>query len=254
LSPWIDLCRRHPLQPQREAQILGHRHAYAAKSWFDGLTEALRLGGRWSDKILQVVADMLPGHLPARLEAYREQYAHHLILKTSDEGNAEARSYLEKIFPTQSGNFFECSAKEAQAAMLNRFVVGGAIVRYRATHEKTVEDIVALDVALPRNEEAWFETLPHDIESKIEAKAYCGHFLCHVMHQEYLVKRGEDCEAVEEEILGLLDLRKAEYPAEHNVGHRYVAKPALADFYRSLDPTNTFNPGIGKTSKLANWR
>jgi D-lactate dehydrogenase len=51
----------------------------------------------------------------------------------------------------------------------------------------------------------------------------------------------------------LLDARRAEYPAEHNVGHLYVAKPGLAGFYRGLDPTNTFNPGIGHTSRLRGW-
>ena len=38
----------------------------------------------------------------------------------------------------------------------------------------------------------------------------------------------------------LLDARRAEYPAEHNVGHLYIAKPALANFYQKLDPTNSF--------------
>jgi D-lactate dehydrogenase len=51
----------------------------------------------------------------------------------------------------------------------------------------------------------------------------------------------------------LLDARRAEYPAEHNVGHLYVAKPALAGFYRELDPTNTFNPGIGHTPRGLGW-
>jgi len=50
-------------------------------------------------------------------------------------------------------------------------------------------------------------------------------------------------------MLSLLDRRGAEYPAEHNVGHLYEAKPQLRAFYECLDPTNSFNPGIGKTSK-----
>ena len=52
----------------------------------------------------------------------------------------------------------------------------------------------------------------------------------------------------------LLDDRGAEYPAEHNVGHLYHAKPALVDHYRELDPCNAFNPGIGHTSKYSHWR
>jgi D-lactate dehydrogenase len=126
-------------------------------------------------------------------------------------------------------------------------------VRYRAVHRRTVEDIVALDVALPRDTLDWFERLPSDIESSIALKIYVGHFLCHVMHQEYLVHKGQDCEALEHALCALLDARGAEYPAEHNVGHLYEAKPALRDFYRSLDPTNAFNPGIGKTSRLRRW-
>jgi len=56
------------------------------------------------------------------------------------------------------------------------------------------------------------------------------------------------------EMLELLDARGAEYPAEHNVGHLYEAKPELAAFYQKLDPCNCFNPGIGKTSKFAAYR
>lgn len=33
------------------------------------------------------------------------------------------------------------------------------------------------------------------------------------------------------------------------VGHIYEAEPQLKAFYEQLDPTNTFNPGIGKTGK-----
>jgi hypothetical protein len=51
----------------------------------------------------------------------------------------------------------------------------------------------------------------------------------------------------------LLDARGAQYPAEHHVGHLYVAKPSLVDHYRKLDPCNCFNPGIGKTSKFVRW-
>ena len=50
------------------------------------------------------------------------------------------------------------------------------------------------------------------------------------------------------------DIRGAEYPAEHNVGHEYEAKSSLKDFYKKLDPINSFNPGIGFTSKRKYWK
>jgi D-lactate dehydrogenase len=126
-------------------------------------------------------------------------------------------------------------------------------VRYRAIHRDTVEDIVALDIALPRNTRDWIEALPPEIERPILHKLYYGHFFCQVFHQDYVVAKGEDPHALEAAMLALLDARGAEYPAEHNVGHLYPAKPALAEFYRSLDPRNQLNPGIGKATKARFW-
>lgn len=228
--------------------------AFAWKSRFDGVTEKLGLGGTVSDRILQFVFDHMPNHLPRRMNEYRDRYEHHLLLKMGDAGIDEARAYLAGRFPSANGDYFECDDKEGKAALLNRFSVGGAIVRYRAVHPKTVEDIVALDIALPRNTLDWFETLPPEISQKIEFTMYCGHFFCHVLHQEYLVKKGEDCDAIKHEILTLLEARGAKYPAEHNVGHLYEAAESLKAFYRELDPTNTFNPGIGKTSLNLDWK
>lgn len=137
--------------------------------------------------------------------------------------------------------------------MLHRFAVASSAVRYRAVHGDTVEDICAIDVALRRNDEDWFESLPKEVDDKILHKLYYGHFFCHVFHQDYIVKKGYDPQAVEHEILALMDKRGAKYPAEHNVGHLYHAEDNLAQFYQTLDPTNTFNVGIGKTSKERHW-
>lgn len=127
-------------------------------------------------------------------------------------------------------------------------------MRYRAAHGNDVEDIVALDFALRRNDREWFEKLPEAVERPIAIKLYYGHFLCHVFHQDYIVRKGNNCLALEHEMWKLLDARGAEYPAEHNVGHLYQAKPALKAFYESLDPCNCFNPDIRQTSKFAHYR
>lgn len=106
----------------------------------------------------------------------------------------------------------ECNPTESQAAMLHRFAVASAAIRYRAIHDKEVEDIVALDIALRRNDKAWFEVLPPEIESQITHKLYYGHFMCHVFHQDYIVKKGVDCLALEHQMLELLDKRGAIIP------------------------------------------
>ena len=132
--------------------------------------------------------------------------------------------------------------------------MAGAAIRYRHTLCNEVEDIVALDIALRRNDQQWVETLPAELEQAIIHKLYYGHFLCHVFHQDYIIKKGLDPLAMEHQMWSLLDARGAEYPAEHNVGHLYVAKPALKQHYQKLDPTNCFNVGIGHSSKLKAWR
>ena len=207
-----------------------------------------------SDKFMQLLSKAMPEHLPKSLWAYRDKYEHHLIVKMGGKGVQEAREFLKTYFSDATkGGYFECNAEETQAAMLHRFAVASAAIRYRAIHEKEVEEIVALDVALRRNDNEWFEVLPPEIDNKISHKLYYGHFMCHVFHQDYIVKKGYDCEALEHDMLKLLDQRGAQYPAEHNVGHLYEAKPELRKFYKVLDPTNSFNPGIGKTTKKKHW-
>ncbi|HHL2575065.1 TPA: D-lactate dehydrogenase [Yersinia enterocolitica] len=207
-----------------------------------------------TDRIMQGFSQVLPNHLPKRLKSYRNRYEHHLMLKMSGQGITEAQQFLKEFFATAEGNFITCTADEAKKAFLHRFAAAGAAVRYHAVHADKVEDIIALDIALPRNEEQWFETLPPEIDQCLVAKLYYGHFLCHVFHQDYIVKKGVDTHALKQKMLALLNDKGAEYPAEHNVGHLYIAKPALKDFYQQIDPTNSFNPGIGKTSKLKYWQ
>lgn len=221
---------------------------FALKGRVDAIAKGL------SDRLMQAVSRLFPNHLPQRMRDFRDRYEHHLILKMAGDGISEARAHLKKTFPSDSGDFYECTPKEAEAAFLHRFAVAGAAVRYRTIHPQDVEDIVALDIALRRDDRDWFEALPADVTEPILHKLYYGHFFCHVLHQDYIVRKGTDPMALEHRMLELLDARGAEYPAEHNVGHLYVAKPALADHYQTLDPTNAFNPGIGHTARHKGWK
>ena len=229
---------------------------FSMKAWGDRVAKKLPfMPNHFSEKFLQFTSKLMPQHLPKILWDYRNQYEHHLILKMGGKGVDEARAYLQKEFADSTkGAYIECDAKLAQAAMLLRFAVASAAIRYRSVHEDEVEDIVALDIALRRNDEDWFEKLPPELDAKILHKLYYGHFMCHVFHQDYVIKKGYNCEEIEEEMLKILDTRGAQYPAEHNVGHLYHANDDLKKFYNSLDPTNSFNPGIGKTSKKKDWK
>ncbi|THD40357.1 D-lactate dehydrogenase [Rahnella sp. Larv3_ips] len=228
---------------------------FTAKGKFDAHASKVPfLPKNFSDRVMQCLSKALPNHLPPRMKQYRDRFEHHLLLKMSGQGIDEARNFLTRFFSDGQGDFFICSADEGKKAFLHRFAAAGAAVRYHAVHEKEVEDILALDIALRRNDREWFETLPEDIDNQLVAKLYYGHFMCHVFHQDYIVKKGANSKALKHRMLELLDAKGAEYPAEHNVGHLYMAKPHLKAFYQQADPTNSFNPGIGKTSKLKNWQ
>lgn len=227
--------------------------AFAFKSRVDGFFERFGLRGV-TDHAIQALTRLLPAHLPARMRQWRDRYEHHLLVRVSRDQAEATRQFLTQHFEgSTQGGWFECDADEARKAFLHRFAIAGAAIRYREVHRREVQDIVALDIALRRNDRDWVEQLPQEMERDIVHKLYYGHFFCHVFHQDYFVKKGVDPLDMEHRMWALLDQRRAEYPAEHNVGHLYVAKPALAGFYRQLDPTNTLNPGIGHTPRGRNW-
>ena len=150
---------------------------FSLKNWLDSLESRFRFMPRdLSDHVMQFVSSLFPKHLPKRLYEYRDRFEHHLILRAADEGIAEARNYLSSIFPSSCGTYFECTPTEGNKAFLHRFAAAGAAVRYRAIHRDQVEDIVALDIALPRNGTEWFEILPQEITARLERKLYYGHF------------------------------------------------------------------------------
>ena len=212
------------------------------------------LPDKFSDRLMQFLSLIFPNHLPKRMEQFRERFEHHWIVEMSDNGIDEAREYFDQFFRINEGDFFECNKKEGKKASLHRFVSASAIGRYHALKNKEVGGMMSLDVAFPRNEKKWFEELPTEIDDLIEKKFYYGHLFCHVQHQNYILKKGVDAENLKKQLLGSYKKRGAEFPAEHNVGHEYQAKPTLINFYKSLDPTNTLNPGIGMSSKLKNWK
>lgn len=212
------------------------------------------LPNKLSDKLMQFLSNFWPNHLPKRMDQFRNKYEHHWIIEMSDDGIDEAKLYFEEFFKDNEGGFFECTKKEGKKALLHRFVAASAFGRYHAIHKKNLGDEMSLDIAFPRNEKNWFEKLPSEIDDLIEIKLYYGHLFCHVMHQNYILKKGVDAKTLKQKLLKTFDDKGAEYPAEHNVGHEYYAKPSLLKFYRKLDPTNSFNPGIGRANKYKDWK
>jgi len=184
------------------------------------------LPDKFSDHLMQWMSYLWPNHLPERMEDFREKYNFHFLIETSNDGVEEADTYLKNTFNDENtdidGGFFACTEDEAKRAILHRFVIGGAIGRYHTIHKKECGAIMTIDVALRRNEKEWQPKLPDAIESQVAKKFLYGHFFCHVLHDNYIMKLNTDAKDIKSQILKIYDARKAEYPAEHNVGHEYI--------------------------------
>jgi D-lactate dehydrogenase (quinone) len=225
--------------------------AYALKSTVEYRLNKLNFLPKFlPDLFLYQASRFFPQHLPKRLLDFRDRFKHYLILSMSDKGIDEARNYLDNTWGQRAGvDSFECTEQEQEAALLHRFAAAGAAIRYQTVHQKTTEEVLALDIALLGKDTDWRDSIPPEVEAQLDLALDYGHFMCHVFHRDYIFKKGTDLKAMKAKLLERLDAKDAKYPAEHNVGHLYEAEPQLKAFYKELDPTNTFNPGIGKTGK-----
>lgn len=210
------------------------------------------IGPSSTDHLLQIVGRAGPHPLPAKLRGVAMSREHMLIVTMADEGIAEADDHFCHS-PNASLTVHRCTASEAAAVQRLRFATAGALVRFAAI-ERRAGPLVAIDCALPRNRTDWRVELPPELSGQVMLRADYGHFLCHVFHLDFLLKPGCDARAFEDALIDRLHGEGGMCPAEHNFGHHYRAPENVVAFYRALDPTNTLNPGIGRTSRARLWR
>ncbi|WP_352259436.1 D-lactate dehydrogenase [Psychrobacter sp. TB55-MNA-CIBAN-0194] len=230
-----------------------------------------RLPQTLPDRVLQLASVFMPPSLPAPLAEQSQSYRYHLIIKVAngcdngkgnDDGNdsashqhiAAAQAFLQLHMQQHEGALHLCTEQEGQALLVFRSAATAAMFRYHNLNHTEFGELLSTDIALPRNAVDWDESLPNHLQEQVSKTFYLGHFFCHVMHQDYLLHPEVDSKKFKDDILAFYDQRHIEYPAEHNVGHVYIAKPALHSFYKKLDPTNSLNPGIGQTAKWKNWQ
>ncbi len=218
------------------------------------LSKTLFFPPQTSDRVLQCLSSFFPDQLSRRIRNYRNQFEHYLLILASDQSINEIEKLLLKETNNQEGyDFIKCHESEGKDLLLHRYVAGSAPMRFGLLREHSVGELLPLDVALPRNCESWHEIFTAELKSEMAEFFQMGHFFCMVFHWDIVLKKGVDPLELKNKILQILDTYGAKYPAEHNVGHMYQAEIQLEKFYKQLDPTNSFNPGIGKTSKKINY-
>jgi D-lactate dehydrogenase len=211
------------------------------------------LGQYVTNMLAQLLGKIAPHPLPPTLRATFVKYEHHLILTAADDAIEPIEKVLANSKAEGGLNVEEAAPKDAEAAMRVRFAVAGAMVRYRNVVRGSGE-LAALDFALPRNADAFFLKLPESLANSVLERADYGHFLCNVFHCDLVLGSEVASEKFEEQVKDVVEAVGGSLPAEHNFGHMYQAPMHVVAFYKSLDPTNSLNPGIGKTSRQKHWR
>ncbi|HAU5564802.1 TPA: D-lactate dehydrogenase [Serratia fonticola] len=235
--------------PQAIPKMMGNK-----AKWDVRVSHLPFLPRNFVDRALQCFNQLTPSFIAPRIMAYRDEYQHHLMIKVDAQQTNELQTLLQQFFAEHPGGFFHCDAREGADAFLVRFGVGGCTISYcDALGYNPNERLVAFDVALRRNDDAWRLTLPDHLAAQVQVDSCCGHFFCYVNHQDYVLKEGVDAKAFKEAVKVYLEQRGAKYPAEHNVGHLYQASCEHVAHWKQLDPTNSCNPGVGKTSKKKYW-
>ena len=202
------------------------------------------------DKFLQITFNLFPDHLPIKIREYRKKFSHYLILVSTDSVIDETRNLLECVCSNNnSSDYFECNNSEGEDILLHRYVAGLAPKRSQIMNSSKAGEVLALDVALPRNYDSWDTILTDSVFNEAIESFQMAHFMCMVFHWDFVLKKDSNIDEVKNIILNKLDMIGAKYPAEHNVGHLYHADKDLENFYKKLDPTNSFNAGVGKLSK-----
>lgn len=247
LSHGADICHAlRLLGPSRMPQLLKGQKA------LDAFGRRFGLGAHLAGHLAQAAVKISPPPLPGDLRARMVAHEHVLLLTASDGAIDDVRRLAAVSIAHGRMSAQELGPDDAAAAYRVRFASAGATVRYRDVRSGAGE-LAALDIALPRNAEDFRVELPPHLRDMVLAEAVYGHFLCHVFHLDYVLRRDADRQLFEAEIKGLIEGRGGQMPAEHNFGQIYEAPAHVAEFYRSLDPTNSLNPGIGKTSRRRAW-
>lgn len=254
----FELTQRYAKHMYKVIDIMGAEkipQLFALKAKVDGFFKRIPLlPNNILDRFIQLFNRLTPSWIEPRLQQFHHKYEHLLMLKIDSSKNEEIQQHLLKFFSGQSAQFIQCDKKEEKNIFLIRFAVGGCIIYYGDSQGiDPNQRLVSFDVAFRRNDEQWLINLPEHLQDQVQMESCCGHFFCFVCHQDYLLKEGVDAHQFKDEVLVYLEQRGAKYPAEHNVGHLYQASSKYQTHFQQLDPTNTLNPGIGKTSKCKHW-
>ena len=200
------------------------------------------------DKILYTVNSIFPAVLPADVQKTGKALDHHVAMSVGDFEDGGMDRLLERLeaFAAKHGSenvvIHECSQPN-ELAGLNafRFVAAPAFRTWCIGNQ--VQGF-SVDYVLPKNG-GTAPSLDGTAAKPLKRMRY-SHFGCNVVHEDLAYAPGVDLHEAKYALKKTVEKdHGGKLPAEHGHGTEYVATPAAHKRWKTMDPLNVLNPGVG---------
>ncbi|CAJ1936301.1 unnamed protein product [Cylindrotheca closterium] len=227
------------------------RDLWNVKLWI----EALNFPGSSTliDKLLYTVNPILPCILPSSIQEAGKQRDHHISMTIGEyDGSLERAQERMDAFCKKYGDkvkVHECSDKSDVASLTAfRFVAAPA---FRTWCVGKGAQGISVDYALPKN---GGQAPVLDSAETLKRMRY-SHFGCNVVHEDVAFPAGVDAHTLKMQLKKSVEHSCNGYlPAEHGHGTEYSAPPKTQARWKSMDPLNVMNPGVGGLSSKFGYK
>ena len=214
------------------------------------------------DRILYRLNDFSPSILPSKFMESGREMDHHIAMSVGEFGEGELERCLERISKFENENSGKIVVQECQSDSEEMSLTAFRFVAAPAFRTWCVGNNVqgfSVDYAMPKNSG---EAPPLEKEGSsvngnqpipLKRMRY-SHFGCNVVHEDIAYDLGVDVHIAHLGLKNSVSGCGGRLPAEHGHGTEYIAPKESQDRWKSMDPLNVMNPGIGGLSSKFKYK
>ena len=204
------------------------------------------LSGVLADKMLYWCNHLVPGTLPPEVRKLASEYEHHLLINVGEYGGGELSRFEGRFHGFLQAHPGACAMHECVDGEINRvnYYRFATAPAFRTWCVGRGLEGVSVDYALPKAE----VDAPLVPEADVALRMRYSHFGCNVVHEDIAFQPGVDAHEAHMNLKHVVEGMGGRLPAEHGHGTEYVAPKEAQMRWKSMDPLNVFNPGVGGLS------
>ena len=227
------------------------RDFWNVKLWVEALD--VRGAATFVDRLLHFVNPILPPILPRPIMELGRKRDHHIATTVGDFDGSLNR-FLKRLeaFREENGDsitIHECTSKSEEASLTAfRFVAAPA---FRTWCVGQGVQGFSVDYALPQNG----GQVPSLTSFAPLKRMRYSHLGCNVFHEDLAYAPGIDINSVKMKLKKSVEHEcGGKLPAEHGHGTEYHAPEKTKQRWKTMDPLNVMNPGIGGLSSKYRYK